>query len=346
VAEALILDSEALNALAHPTARGVLATSTIRPKARAKRAERQRRVCIGWANGSAAEICDRAAASADLCRPARVAWPDMAKTPRSSSLLSSVLLAKLGPSFRAVKSNRRDTAFVQVEHVPSQTLFVLIPGGVFQMGVSAGEIAALGKLTFNEEVTREQVARMARTQTRKTKVAPFLCARAAVSGALAERVLGDMGWTIDEDEPEKGIVRLDARQAGKLARTFAKDGLRLITEPEWEWVAREGGARIWLNANDARGAERACDALYRKPRFERAAGPPATNGFGVWGLPFGDFVAAPSGTRRTVWGVRGGAAMLYPWQTDEIVMCVPSFGYRLGKSKQKCGVRFAVDLPR
>ncbi len=254
------------------------------------------------------------------------------------------LARRLGPAFRAVVSSKKEAQFVQVEHVASKTIFVAIPGGSFDMGVTKEEIAALQKLKLDEEITREQVAEMT-AKTKKTKVAPFLCARAPVSGALAERAIGATGWTIDEDEPEAGVVRLSAPQATKLAKAFAKDGLRLITDPEWEWVAREGGRVSFINAKDARGAERACAALYAMPRFAPNAAPPTTNGFGVWGLPWGDFVADPNGTRRTVWGVRGGAAMLYPWQTDEIVMCVASFGYRLGKSKEQSGVRFAIDIP-
>jgi hypothetical protein len=167
-----------------------------------------------------------------------------------------------------------------------------------------------------------------------------------VSGALARAVLGHSGWTIDEAEPEAGVTRLSSAEAGKLARAFARDGLRLITEVEWEWVARECGSSPFINARDARGAERACEALYCKPRFDRRDGQPAANALGVWGLPWGDFVAAPKSAQRTAWGVRGGAAMGYPWQSDEIVECVPSYGFRLGRSKQPSGVRLALDLPR
>lgn len=251
----------------------------------------------------------------------------------------------LGPSFSAVRATRAERDLVQIEHIPSGTIFVAIPGGTLEMGQSRAEVEDLSKLAFEEDVTREDVDSMRGAKTKRVEVAAFLCARAPVHGALAERVLGEVGWAIDEDDPTAGVVRVHAKDAGKLARAFAKDGLRLLTSPEWEWVAREGGARHWINADDARGAEKACAALYNCARFGRDAKPPTINGWGVWGLPWGDFVAEARGTRRTAWGVRGGAAMLYPWQTDEIMMCVASFGYRLGKSKEQAGVRFAVDMP-
>jgi hypothetical protein len=258
---------------------------------------------------------------------------------------SATLAAALGNAFRAVKSTKREAGLVQVEHVASKTLFVAVPGGTFELGPSRAEVEELAKLDFNEEVTREQVEAMKkRRTTKKTKVAAFLCARAPACGELTERVLGKMGWAIDEEEPAAGPVRLAPADASKLVRAFAKDGLRFLTDPEWEWVAREGGECHWINGKDARGAEKACAALYNT-RFDRDIGRPATNGFGVWGLPWGDFVTDAKGTRRTATRVRGGAAMLYPWQTDEILMCVASFGYAIGKSKSECGVRFAVDIP-
>jgi len=258
------------------------------------------------------------------------------------------LAAKLGPRFRAVKPNKAERGLVQVEHVPSGTLFVAIPGGTFALGPSREEVGDLSRLKFEEDVTREMVEGLRGAKTKKTKVAPFLCARAQVHGSLAEAVLGKTGWALDEEDARAGIVRLYPADAAKLARAFAKDGLRLITDPEWEWVAREGGARHWINADDAKGAEKACGALYGAERFSRDAKPPATNGWGVWGLPWGDFVAEAKGTRRAVWGVRGGAAMLYPWQSDEIVMCCASYGYRVGRgrSKEQSSVRFAIDMPR
>lgn len=88
---------------------------------------------------------------------------------------------------------------------------------------------------------------------------------------------------------------------------------------------------LFINADDAKGAEAACRALYAKQHFERATKEPATNAFGVWGLPFGEFVAKPRGKRLEPWGIRGGAAMLYPWQVDEIVI--------LEARRRQCGPR-------
>ena len=263
-----------------------------------------------------------------------------------ASLDPDKLARALGPAFRSLRSGKGRKARIEVEHLRSKTLFVAIPGGTLDMGETHEEYLALSKLELQENVTREQVEAMKNAKTKKTKIAPFLCARAPVHGALARQVLGKVGWAIDEREPEASVVRLSRAAATTLAKAFAKDGLRLLTGPEWEWVAREGSARsTFINGRNAKVAEAACAALYKKPRFDPADGPPATNGFGVWGLPWGEFVADPKGTRRTPACCRGGAAMLYHWQADEIVMCVPSFGYRLGKSKESASVRFAIDMP-
>lgn len=64
---------------------------------------------------------------------------------------------------------------------------------------------------------------------------------------------------------------------------------------------------------------------------------------GVWGLPWGCWICDDDEPQIAYAG-RGGAAMLYPWQSDEIVMQLA------GQDDDTCDfdehpVRVVVDLP-
>jgi hypothetical protein len=65
------------------------------------------------------------------------------------------------------------------------------------------------------------------------------------------------------------------------------------------------------------------------------------NAFGVWGLPWGDWVGEAKKLREPCAG-RGGAANSYPWQGDEIVMQLCGQG---NDGSDENAVRFALDLP-
>jgi hypothetical protein len=106
-------------------------------------------------------------------------------------------------------------------------------------------------------------------------------------------------------------------------------------------VARGGGADPFVNGADARQAEAACAALYGKP-FAPDRKDAGSNGLGIWGLPWGDWVAG-SGPRVPGKG-RGGAARGYPWEGPGIIECLAGSGDSFAQRDANC-LRFAVDLP-
>jgi hypothetical protein len=161
----------------------------------------------------------------------------------------------------------------------------------------------------------------------RVAVEPFLCARHPLPDALApERLRGrtldvptreyfpdvaewDAGFASVEDTDDFGVdeedapdwmseelamragpgaepVMLHAREIGPVLRGIP--GTRLMTSAEWEYVARAGGARRWL---DDPGS------VSRHP-------------FGIRGLFFGTWIGAPNGSPSA----RGGAFWHYPFQ--------------------------------
>lgn len=189
---------------------------------------------------------------------------------------------------------------------------VLVPGGSFDMGMSETEAKVFVASARTEEgrAIARDIVRAARPRHR-VRVAPFLCAR---------------------DPLSKGgeLLLVSAADAARIAKAR---GLRLLSESEWEWVARDGGARAWIGVDEADGdvwrrVERHARDLYGRVHPKAGRG---RDRFGVFGLAFGDWVAdAWHGDYRrapvngAVWGrpktpgvLRGGTASHYPWQNDD-----------------------------
>jgi len=134
-------------------------------------------------------------------------------------------------------------------------VLVAIPGGSFDMGLSADEKRELTKLVKGKgpeaAMHVRELAKIARPVA--TKVAPFLCADAV----FEDRYLSE-----------------------KAAELVEESKLRLLTEPEWEWVARAGGTRSWIPVNDDAhpfairdlGCSEWVDTGMSRPEWTRAGG--------------------------------------------------------------------------
>jgi formylglycine-generating enzyme required for sulfatase activity len=159
--------------------------------------------------------------------------------------------------------------------------FVQVPGGKVDVGYRAGDLAPA--------IAKEAKASLGKARTITVK--PFLVARAPLSRAVIAAVTTDFDAVTDD------VVLLSPKVA---AAVLKKLGYRLLTDDEWEYVARGGGKNGW----DVRGKKHA---------------------FGVANLGWGSWVAPAKGTSPK--RVRAGGLMTYPWQSDaEIAMVHASFG--------------------
>jgi hypothetical protein len=254
--------------------------------------------------------------------------------------LATRIAAALGADWRSAGVLRGKQQLATVLHVPTNLELVAIPGGSFVAGIRPDEVELMRTVEYVENTALEWIDKLAEAAVpREVTVKPFLCARAPASAACA-RVLGvDVGWVVGDDSDDAPI-RLDDESAEALFEQFAM--ARLPRRAEWEWVARQGGALPFINGATFEEAEDACKALYGTA-FDPVRDDAGQNAWGVWGMPWGDWICEDDELQLAYAG-RGGAAMLYPWQGDEIVMQLA------GQPDDTCGfdeqcVRFVVNLP-
>ncbi|MBA3463216.1 MAG: hypothetical protein H0T46_24885 [Deltaproteobacteria bacterium] len=204
---------------------------------------------------------------------------------------------------------------------------VLIPGGTFERGVRADEHAMMRAIEWSEpEDALEWLDQIAETAPESVTVSAFLLARAPL---LAEHI---EGWVIGDEDSDQSAVRIDSDIA---AAVLAEGPWRVPTSIEWEWVAREGGELPFVDATDPDEAAAACEDIYDSPYD-----PDLANGWGIWGLPWGDWVGDGKQPRAG----RGGAAMLYPWQGDELILQLAGLPDDAAGQTQHC-LRYALDVP-
>lgn len=254
--------------------------------------------------------------------------------------LAIELAAALGPEWRPVPRLRGAHQLAAVLHVPSNIEFVAIPGGTFSAGVQPEDADLMREVEWNEESSAEWLEDLIARQGGHATVAPFLIARAPVLAGAAQNIAGeDAGWVTGDEGSPAAPIRFTKEQCTPILAAFP---WRLPTGHEWEWVARTGATTAFLNGATAAETEAACKALYASA-YEHEVTGPGQNGFGVWGLPWGDWVATAAAPRLPHAG-RGGAAMLYPWQSDEIIMQLAGLGDD-GCANDEQNLRFALDLP-
>lgn len=234
------------------------------------------------------------------------------------------IAAKLGGAFAGFVG---EDSLAVIAH-PEGLELMLIPGGTFERGVRADELAMMRAVEWAEpENSLAWLDQIAETPAETVTVGAFLLARAPL---LAKDVEG--GYVVGDEESDESPVRLDRDTASVMLRDSA---WRLPTAAEWEWVAREGGELAFVDGATAEDAEAACEDVYDSPYD-----PGLANGWGVWGLPWGDWV----GEGKEPQAGRGGAAMLYPWQSDELILQLAGLPDDAAGNAEQC-LRFALDLP-
>lgn len=242
------------------------------------------------------------------------------------------LVEQLGHGWRAAPLDPDEDSLPLV-HELTGLAFVAVPGGAFHMGLSDEDIEdASEHIDWTTPVARwvDRAAASARP-VHPVRVRPFLCARSLLDG--------DQIATLSRGRlTGESVGRADALA---LARSV---GLRLPSEAELEWLARDGGAcRFTLDA------ARRLDAIGRDDRRLRSRfgvrdlhraqwaeddwhptydGAPDTSA--PW--PDGD----PSGVYR------GGFHLVAMQSADELLHALAAVR---GRAYRTCGLRLASSVP-
>lgn len=203
-----------------------------------------------------------------------------------------------------------------VVHDASGLHFVVIPGGKYLAGPGKRDREAMEAL----EVDDALLEAMDGSKQREVEIPPMLFARHPKLD--------------DRSRP----LECTREQAVDIAAVFARDGFRLPTEDEWEWVARTCGRTVFIGSATADDAEETCAELADDWTYDpKTAGSP----LGVWGLLFGEWVGDKSGA--PIAGI-SGAAQNYPFQDSEgLAGCLASVGARPAKG-EKLAVRAVRPL--
>ncbi|MFO0609398.1 MAG: hypothetical protein U0324_39910 [Polyangiales bacterium] len=311
-----------------------------------------------WERDVLARLCRREAPPPPAARAPRTTadhasqWPELASLERWRSLspdeaasVTAALARALGEGFVALP-RAGDHGLPRVRSEPLALSFVAVPGGSFAMGLTEDEEADLhARVAAASPESARHVPAFAPSlrPVRRVAVRPFLCAEtpllATHRGAFAAE--GD-------DGNAHAVLRMACDDA--LAAVEAK-GLRVVTEAEWEWVARAGGARAWLF--DEGEAAAWAEATVQAPVTS------LTHPFGVLALGWGEWVddgwhptyeGAPAdgaSWEPRVWlqTTRGGALAYWPWQGGGEMIGAHAAAREPGGLQGRHAVRAARDLP-
>lgn len=131
-----------------------------------------------------------------------------------------------------------------VRHLDTGILLIAVSGGRFTMGLRGDEIDDLRRTLFGDDprcrFEPEILGFYGRwcTPVRTVDVRPFLCATGFVH-------LDGRAETEEEDARDEDPIIVPEFAIDTVA-ALREQGLRLLSEAEWEWIAREGGRRSWI----------------------------------------------------------------------------------------------------
>ena len=261
--------------------------------------------------------------------------------------VTEALAKRLGPKVEILEPTKINL-FPRLKDPTTGIVWIAIAGEEFEMGLGTSDKQALTKLTktWSDEAKAhvQELATIARP-AHKVFVPPFLCAEMPVRAHEAQDISGVQALgAVCLFEPLAAVAHAE------------RVGARLLSEAEWEYIARHRDSRAWISMED--------DSRKHDPRkfVENAmqGGLDAETGFlfGVRGLGWGTWVedswhanyqGAPNDGQS--WDpheipevVRGGAYLSWPWQMDGEALLMHA-AHRERKSKGNFPLLLAHNLP-
>ena len=281
-------------------------------------------------------------------------WPELA-TLKVWSKLEASQKNKVAKSL--AKSLGEDFSFVDLvgvhqlarfQNAKLKLHFIAIPGGKYSMGLTDDEKNELTRLAKKHGIEEAKyfardIAETARP-AHTVKLPPFLCAQAPVTGAQGKKFT-KLAELLDGHHK---IYWYGAKAALQLTE---QSDTRLLTEAEWEYIARAGGTQTWLSGEE--------DPQAYVQRIRSGKLLEDDHPFGVCGLGWGTWVedgwhlgfknAPADGSawepREVPNVVRSGAFLSYPWQTpgEEFMLHT---AYRERIQNKNFPILLACDLPK
>lgn len=144
-------------------------------------------------------------------------------------------MTRASASARALGRDFRVTSDDGIEHVATGIVLRVIPAGRLRMGFSDAEVAEVIGLFAGRDADVRAIVERSIPQ-HDVDLPEFLCAEAHVPFAVAKQF-------VDAEMMDSDRALVSPSAARELAAALR---MRLLSEAEWEWVAREGGRRSWL----------------------------------------------------------------------------------------------------
>ena len=187
------------------------------------------------------------------------------------------------PGFTILDVNAR--RYREYEHDETGIIFVLLPGGEFEMGSPP------------DEANRRPVEGPVHTVT----LSPFLIAKHEVTQAEYSQVMGvNPSWFSGDDlRPVEQVSWIDLQEGdGFLART----GLSLPSEAQWEYAARGGTSTAFSFGDDC--GKNACGSCV------------TADDFMWWSCNAGDSTQAVGGKQSNLFGLHDMHGNVHEWCED------------------------------
>jgi Leucine-rich repeat (LRR) protein len=282
-------------------------------------------------------------------------WPELGSIEMWAALdsmkkteVSQALAKAMGPHVYALKPTSKQY-LPRLKETNSGLVFIAIAGGSFSMGLNNSEKKELIKLTKKwSEESQMHVKDLQNfaSPSHEVSVPAFLCLEMPITPSQGIETIPALQTTGD-------ICLFDPFTAVCYAK---RSGARLLSEAEWEYVARQGVSKSWLTINEH-------PITHNLPKYFKdtlAKGGLGGEGdmFGLRGLGWGTWVEdgwhdsyAGAPIDGSAWEpkelpemIRSGAFLSWPWQMDGEALLL-HVAHREHQVNRNFPILLARDLP-